>query len=100
MHRAVMEEVSRFLERCIHSLDSIQIAGQVNIGRSKSVVQVSKHHDSDSTDIGTDSSASYGSHRARSSTNLIDASHLKKRCHVDNVPLSSSLYNNFVDFTW
>lgn len=95
-----MEEVSRFLERCICSLDGMQSLNQTNIGRSKSVVQVSKHLDSDSTDIGTDSSASYCSHRARSSTNLIDAPQIKKRCHTESGPLSSSLYNNFVDFTW
>lgn len=96
-----MEEVSRFLEKCIYSFDSMQNVNQANIGRSKSVVQVSKHIDSDSTDIGTDSSAtSYGSHRARSSTNLIDAPHLKKRCHADSATLSTSFYNNFVDFTW
>lgn len=94
-----MEEVSRFLERCIYSLDSMQNTNQGNIGRSKSVVQVSKHIDSDSTDVGTDSS--YGSHRARSSTNLVDAPHLKKRCHADSAAtLSNSFYNNFVDFTW
>ncbi|XP_041771351.1 autotransporter adhesin BpaC-like [Anopheles merus] len=73
MYRAVMEEVVRFLDRCYRSLDALQ-SGQ--IGRSKSVLQVSKtsghqqqqqhqhHHDSDS------SSAS--SPRARSSTNLVD----------------------------
>uniref|UniRef100_A0A182J3S0 Uncharacterized protein n=1 Tax=Anopheles atroparvus TaxID=41427 RepID=A0A182J3S0_ANOAO len=67
MYRAVMEEVVRFLDRCYRSLDALQ-SGQ--IGRSKSVLQVSKtsngvqhnhnlnhhhtnnnhhHHDSDSS---------------------------------------------------
>ncbi|XP_053675001.1 uncharacterized protein LOC128725292 [Anopheles nili] len=73
MHRAVMEEVVRFLDRCYRSLDALQ-SGQ--IGRSKSVLQVSKtngtqhphhHHQHDSD------SSSASSPRARSSTNLIDA---------------------------
>ncbi|XP_055603919.1 myb-like protein Q [Uranotaenia lowii] len=74
MYRAVMEEVARYLERCYRTLDALQ---PTIIGRSKSVLQVSKstmNHDSDS------SSAS-ASPRARSSTNLIDVqkSYTKKQ---------------------
>uniref|UniRef100_A0A182NIG7 Uncharacterized protein n=1 Tax=Anopheles dirus TaxID=7168 RepID=A0A182NIG7_9DIPT len=75
MYRAVMEEVVRFLDRCYRSLDALQ-SGQ--IGRSKSVLQVSKtggaqnhhqphhHHQHDSD------SSSASSPRARSSTNLVE----------------------------
>lgn len=128
MYRAVMEEVVRFLDKCHHSLDSLQAGvsgGGGQLGRSKSVVQVSKHHDSDSTDC---SATSY-SPRARSSTNLVESTscnqqqqppqqqHFKKRSHNASAaaavlldsdgpqpPQSSSsscsLYTNFRDLTW
>lgn len=92
MYRAVMEEVSRFLERCTCCLESIQHSNKT-IERSKSVVQVFKNIDSDSTDS---SAPSCGSHRARSSTNLLEVPQFKKRCHADS---NHSFYNNFVDFT-
>lgn len=114
MYRAVMEEVVRYLDRCYRSLDALQ---PNVIGRSKSVLQVSKNntnHDSDS------SSAS--SPRARSSTNLNDMqkSYTKKQQELlsyhhhpvstgsaiplledDCAPPSpSSSYSTFRDFTW
>lgn len=125
MYRAVMEEVSRFLEKAHRGFECLQAPPQAPIGRSKSVVQVSKNHDSDSTDCST----SY-SPRARSSTNLVESAaantatgtattitattHFKKRTHNANsstsalhdsdslnlVPPSSSLYTNFRDLTW
>ncbi|XP_050073798.1 uncharacterized protein LOC126561596 [Anopheles maculipalpis] len=77
MYRAVMEEVVRFLDRCYRSLDALQ-SGQ--IGRSKSVLQVSKasggvqhHHQQHHQQHQHDSdSSSASSPRARSSTNLVD----------------------------
>lgn len=114
MYRAVMEEVVRYLERCYRSLDALQPA---LIGRSKSVLQVSKpssssiitNHDSDS------SSAS--SPRARSSTNLIDVQKSYTKSHPLVKPMNStpanalldddcappspaSSYSTFRDFTW
>ncbi|XP_065076864.1 uncharacterized protein LOC135700317 [Ochlerotatus camptorhynchus] len=119
MYRAVMEEVVRYLDRCYRSLDALQ---PNVIGRSKSVLQVSKNnanHDSDS------SSAS--SPRARSSTNLNDVqkSYTKKQQELlihhhhqqqrhpastgsaipllddDCAPSSpASSYSTFRDFTW
>ncbi|XP_058464745.1 uncharacterized protein LOC131438628 [Malaya genurostris] len=120
MYRAVMEEVVRYLDRCYRGLDALQ---PNIIGRSKSVLQVSKnhsHHDSDS------SSAS--SPRARSSTNLIDVqkTYTKKQQELlsshqqqpqqqlqgnsivvspllddDCVPPSpAGSYSTFRDFTW
>uniref|UniRef100_A0A182WCB3 Uncharacterized protein n=1 Tax=Anopheles minimus TaxID=112268 RepID=A0A182WCB3_9DIPT len=74
MYRAVMEEVVRFLDRCYRSLDALQ-SGQ--IGRSKSVLQVSKtggvqhHHQHHQHQHDSDSSSA-SSPRARSSTNLVD----------------------------
>ncbi|XP_058120131.1 sericin 1 [Anopheles ziemanni] len=80
MYRAVMEEVVRFLDRCYRSLDALQ-SGQ--IGRSKSVLQVSKtsnggtqhnhnHHHSNNHHHHDSDSSSASSPRARSSTNLVD----------------------------
>ncbi|XP_058837301.1 serine-rich adhesin for platelets-like [Topomyia yanbarensis] len=120
MYRAVMEEVVRYLDRCYRGLDALQ---PNIIGRSKSVLQVSKnhsHHDSDS------SSAS--SPRARSSTNLIDVqkTYTKKQLELlshqqqqqqqqlqnssivgsplqddDCIPPSpAGSYSTFRDFTW
>lgn len=97
MYRAVTEEVARFLERCCRSLEAIHqqsLTSTTTIGRSKSVVQVSKNHDSDSscsTSIGKTKSTS----RARSSTNLIDSKYFcgNKSTDVDS-------YEHFRDFTW
>lgn len=120
MHRAVMEEVVRYLDRCYRSLDALQ---PNVIGRSKSVLQVSKtatNHDSDS------SSAS--SPRARSSTNINDVQKSYTKKHQEfmslhhpqqqqrpastssAIPLTdddcappspaSSSYSTFRDFTW
>ncbi|XP_055533454.1 uncharacterized protein LOC129723323 [Wyeomyia smithii] len=117
MYRAVMEEVVRYLDRCYRGLDALQPS---IIGRSKSVLQVSKnhnHHDSDS------SSAS--SPRARSSTNLVDvqktytkkqqellSSHQQKHHQNGSIAASPLLddncpppspagsYSTFRDFTW
>uniref|UniRef100_A0A182YLU2 Uncharacterized protein n=1 Tax=Anopheles stephensi TaxID=30069 RepID=A0A182YLU2_ANOST len=80
MYRAVMEEVVRFLDRCYRSLDALQ-SGQ--IGRSKSVLQVSKasgggaqhhhqHHQQQQHHQHDSDSSSASSPRARSSTNLVD----------------------------
>ncbi|KAL1397355.1 hypothetical protein pipiens_009828 [Culex pipiens pipiens] len=75
MYRAVMEEVVRYLDRCYRSLDVIGTNGTANIGRSKSVLQVSRVPSSSSSSIhhNHDSDSSNASSpRARSSTNLID----------------------------
>lgn len=75
MYRAVMEEVVRYLDRCYRSLDVIGTNGSTNIGRSKSVLQVSRVPSSSSSSIhhNHDSDSSNASSpRARSSTNLID----------------------------
>ncbi|XP_021696854.1 flocculation protein FLO11 [Aedes aegypti] len=81
MYRAVMEEVVRYLDRCYRSLDALQ---PNVIGRSKSVLQVSKVHTSSNNNnsINHDSdSSSASSPRARSSTNLNDVqkSYTKKQ---------------------
>ncbi|XP_053686806.1 uncharacterized protein LOC128736356 [Sabethes cyaneus] len=120
MYRAVMEEVVRYLDRCYRGLDALQ---PNIIGRSKSVLQVSKnhsHHDSDS------SSAS--SPRARSSNNLNDvqktytkkqqellSSHQQQQQHhqhgstaaspvlIDDdcaPPSPAGSFSTFRDFTW
>ena len=96
-----MEEVVRYLERCHRGLESMQLSP---IGRSKSVLHVSKpNHDSDSSNG--------ESPRARSSTNLIDV----QKCYTklkqpleqimspptdDECPPSPASYSTFRDFTW
>lgn len=109
MYRAVMEEVARYLDKCHRALDHLQLgAPQPSIGRSKSVVQVSKNHDSDSTDCSTGYSP-----RARSSINLVDTiqqpQHFKKRYHnvngsalldTDSLPMVPSSYTALRDLTW
>ncbi|KFB48626.1 hypothetical protein ZHAS_00016616 [Anopheles sinensis] len=115
MYRAVMEEVVRFLDRCYRSLDALQ-SGQ--IGRSKSVLQVSKtsngtqhnhnHHHSNNHHHHDSDSSSASSPRARSSTNLVDvhqktqhgapSTHPEDDCAVPPSPASS--YSTFRDFTW
>lgn len=70
MYRAVMEEVVRYLDRCYRSLDAIGHTS--NIGRSKSVLQVSRVPSSSSTHNHDSDSSNASSPRARSSTNLID----------------------------
>jgi hypothetical protein len=117
MYRAVMEEVVRFLDRCHHSLDAIQLNSLINSsgmcgggggtngagnhGRSKSVLQVFKCNDSDSSGA--------SSPRARSSTNLIDVQknihHMKGIGDRDGGDVLSMApapinYNHFRDYTW
>lgn len=103
MYRKVTEEVARFLDKCYRSLEAIsqqqqqqQCLNGTTIGRSKSVVQVSKHHDSDSscTSMGK---ATKSASRARSSTNLIDA---KFFCGNKSTDVASESYEQFRDFTW
>lgn len=115
MYRAVMEEVVRYLDRCYRSLDALQPG---LIGRSKSVLQVSKNHNHDSD------SSSASSPRARSSTNLIDVqksytkkqqellSHQQQQHQINSVaattlldddcvpPSPAGSYSTFRDFTW
>jgi hypothetical protein len=118
MYRAVMEEVVRFLDRCHHSLDAIQLNALINgtascgggsissggstghHGRSKSVLHVSKCNDSDSS--GTSSP------RARSSTNLIDVQKNLQAMKGGGdaggggglVAPPPGSYSNFRDYTW
>lgn len=99
MYRAVTEEVARFLDKCYRSLEAIheqQCQTGTTIGRSKSVVQVSKHHDSDSS-CSTSMSKTKSTSRARSSTNLIDAKYF---CGNKSQDVTCDSYENFRDFTW
>uniref|UniRef100_A0A336JWG6 CSON014429 protein n=1 Tax=Culicoides sonorensis TaxID=179676 RepID=A0A336JWG6_CULSO len=86
MYRAVTDEVARFLDKCYRSLEVIhkqqqQCQPTTTIGRSKSVVQVFKNHDSDSSCHSTSITKTKSTSRARSSTNLIDAKYF---CNTSN----------------
>lgn len=102
MYRAVTEEVARFLDKCVRSLEVISQQQQqsqtgTTIGRSKSVVQVSKHHDSDSSCSTSMSKTTKSASRARSSTNLIDAKYF---CGNKSTEVTCESYEQFRDFTW
>ncbi|XP_063700296.1 serine-rich adhesin for platelets [Culicoides brevitarsis] len=100
MYRAVTKEVAHFLDKCYRSLEAIQTQQKqcqsgTTIGRSKSVVQVSKHHDSDSSCSSMMTKTAKSASRARSSTNLIDAF-----CGNKSTDGTVESYEQFRDFTW
>lgn len=96
MHRALMEEVVRYLEKCHHNLSLLQmqqLKDKTTIERSKSLLYMAKCKFSNDLLLIDNNNG-----RARSSTNLIDV--LPPNPKSQTLSESTVSYSAFKDFTW
>lgn len=96
MHRALMEEVVRYLEKCHDNLSLLQVQqlkDKTTIERSKSLLYMAKCKFSNDLLL-----LDANSGRARSSTNLIDV--MPPNPKSQTLSESTVSYSAFKDFTW